>query len=550
LQEGHFKHITGLRAYAALAVALNHSLNVLSVDGNKMLFRFLPFSMLESGNEFIVRLVMLFFANGLLAVTIFFVISGFVLGLSLDRVRQDAFLIRYLRFMLRRTFRLYPVHIAALLLITLYINFFHQPVYSNAASLWFHQFSTLDGVTWDGLRRNLFFIDSDLNSVEWILYHQMTAIFLLPVFHFISRRISLVFNIAMVFLLYYASAKVNMAVFKYLYVFYLGLILPYIKQFFHSIRADHKRMLTLLSITILILPGSTLLPSVFSKDQDIILGEAIGGLLLLGLLTYGKPIRLYNVFTWRFSQYLGKISYSFFIIHFFVLFLLSLALFNNLSDDIIQRFPLLFASTLAVCSILISIVMAGFLHKYVEAPCIRVSDRNFLTSTKWSLSRKAILLVLVSIIAVLTIGTYLASGILELKARHSFNLGQAYHQKGLTGEAIKNFQDAIELDPYFEEAYINLGVLYMTMGKHEKAIGYFEQGLELNPCISDAHHNLGYTYMLTGLTDKAVTHYLRALALKPTPDTHNNLGIIYRTLGLTEKADEQFLKAQKMIGNK
>ena len=82
MKKKYFEHINGLRAFAMLAVALYHSLIVLAVDGNRGLNSYPAFSTLEYSGEIIIRMLMLLFANGSLMVTLFFTISGFVLGFS------------------------------------------------------------------------------------------------------------------------------------------------------------------------------------------------------------------------------------------------------------------------------------------------------------------------------------------------------------------------------------------------------------------------------------------------------------------------------------
>jgi peptidoglycan/LPS O-acetylase OafA/YrhL/Flp pilus assembly protein TadD len=569
MQRKYFEHINGLRAFAMLAVAMNHSLIVFSIDGNRKLCDYPPFSTLEHSGEIIIRTLMLFFANGCLAVTLFFTLSGFFLGFSLDRFSKEYFTTYYGKFVLRRILRLYPVHIVILILITIYYNFLHQPLYSSVASQWFHFSSTLSGVTMKEFIRNLLFIDCGLNSVTWIMKHQMTAVFLLPFFHLLSRRLTLINNILVVFILYYISYKTELSILRYLFVFYLGLILPNARFIFQKINSNYKKIITLILVVILILPRSTLLASIFSNDYRIILCEAIGCFFLTGLLSYGHPIRFYNILLRRLPQSLGKISYSFFMIHFIILFILSSFLFNNLSGDIIERFTLLFVLILSASSIFAAYVIATFIYKYIEYPCIQYSNIFFLTEQKWTLPRRAMLLVLVSMIAIPTVGAYLSESVYERKAKAYLVLGKAYQDKYSTlgksfqdkyliNESIKHFQAAVKLKPDFSEAHNdlrkllseahnNLGILYNIKGMHGKAIYHYKRALSLIPSYQDVHYNLGNVYMLKGMMRKAEEHYLIAIVLDPyDPNAHNNLGAAYMKMGLTEKAVKQLLIAERL----
>ena len=77
------KNLESLRGVAALMVALCHCLLVLSVDGIDNIW-FAHFDELNGVQSAITR-CLLVFLNGGAAVTVFFVLSGYVLGLSLDK---------------------------------------------------------------------------------------------------------------------------------------------------------------------------------------------------------------------------------------------------------------------------------------------------------------------------------------------------------------------------------------------------------------------------------------------------------------------------------
>jgi tetratricopeptide (TPR) repeat protein len=304
-------------------------------------------------------------------------------------------------------------------------------------------------------------------------------------------------------------------------------------------------------VIILILPRSTLIDYFFSNNYRIILCEALGCFFLLGILSYGHAIKFFNVFLWRFPQYLGKISYSFFIVHFFILILFSSFLFNNLSEDVIQRFALLLELILSASSILTSIIIAKFLYKYIEYPFIQHFNIFLLPEQKWSMKHKALLLVLVFMVAIFTVGINLNNAVNKLETRSYLDRGKAYLNDGSNEKSIQLLQAALELKPDFAEAYINLGIIYKAKGRHENAIEYYKRGLALAPSMSDAHYNLGNIYILKGLVHEAEDHYLKAIALKPdNPDAYNNLGVTYNKMGLTEKAEKQFLIAERLRNKK
>jgi tetratricopeptide (TPR) repeat protein len=61
-------------------------------------------------------------------------------------------------------------------------------------------------------------------------------------------------------------------------------------------------------------------------------------------------------------------------------------------------------------------------------------------------------------------------------------------------QAIKNFTKAIELKSGYAEAYNNRGDLYGCVGDYQQAIGDFTKAIELKPDYAMAYVNRGITY--------------------------------------------------------
>ena len=110
----NLNRVTTMRGLEALLVAFGHSLMVLSVDGLPTP-RTVPFTEFP-GIESLLTKALLLLSNRNSAIMIFFVISGFVLGLSLDR-GIGWLTMSYLGLMLRRVFRIYPALILSLFVV-------------------------------------------------------------------------------------------------------------------------------------------------------------------------------------------------------------------------------------------------------------------------------------------------------------------------------------------------------------------------------------------------------------------------------------------------
>jgi tetratricopeptide (TPR) repeat protein len=70
-----------------------------------------------------------------------------------------------------------------------------------------------------------------------------------------------------------------------------------------------------------------------------------------------------------------------------------------------------------------------------------------------------------------------------------------------TIEALLN--QAVGIDPKFDEAFLALGVLHSEQGNFEEAIRAYQRALEVNPLLAEAHYRLGLAYKRIGQETKA-----------------------------------------------
>jgi predicted O-linked N-acetylglucosamine transferase (SPINDLY family) len=123
-------------------------------------------------------------------------------------------------------------------------------------------------------------------------------------------------------------------------------------------------------------------------------------------------------------------------------------------------------------------------------------------------------------------------------------------EKGRLDEAITFYQEALQLNPNFVEAYNNLGSALQENGRFEEAITYYKKALQLNPNVPVAYYNLGSALHKNGHLDEAITYYQKALQLNPNnPIAYNNLGSAFQENGRLDEAITYYRKALQLNPN-
>lgn len=127
------------------------------------------------------------------------------------------------------------------------------------------------------------------------------------------------------------------------------------------------------------------------------------------------------------------------------------------------------------------------------------------------------------------------------------NLGAALKVAGKRKEAVREFEEAVRLNPNDGYAQINLGTALLEFGKFPDAIRHLEQAVRVKPDSVIAHNALGVALLNAGETREATAQFERALELDPdSADPHYNLGLILRQAGKTQDAIAQFEQAVRL----
>ncbi|MBW1692741.1 MAG: tetratricopeptide repeat protein [Deltaproteobacteria bacterium] len=93
--------------------------------------------------------------------------------------------------------------------------------------------------------------------------------------------------------------------------------------------------------------------------------------------------------------------------------------------------------------------------------------------------------------------------------------GNSYYRSGKYQQAIKEYNQAIHLDPKFARAYYNRGLAYDDKGQHDKAIIDYTKAIEINPKDAEAYINRGNAYGDLRKYQFAIKDYNEAIRIDP-----------------------------------
>ncbi len=126
------------------------------------------------------------------------------------------------------------------------------------------------------------------------------------------------------------------------------------------------------------------------------------------------------------------------------------------------------------------------------------------------------------------------------KARVRYNLGHVFQDLERLDDAVREYRQAIRLDPGFPDPHTNLCNLLQDIRRWDEAVGECLAAIRLAPQLPNPHYNLGNVHRATGRLEDAASEYREAIRLDPSMAVaHNNLGGVYE---LTRDFDRALLE--------
>lgn len=335
---------------AALVVVFHHYAHMFFPDGK-----------IGTG---ITKLVLFPFLAGHASVMLFFLLSGFVLSLPFIRGKSQPYLI----FIQRRVLRIYGPYLGALLLSL------------AGCALWHNRFGAIQwaSITWNHpvsfksvIQHVLFIGDYDYtqyNTAFWSLVYEMRISLIFPVLFMIVSRLSLISSIFVIGGFTLAGIHIGvhqtLITFEFIAIFLVGILLAKnmdrVGVLYKSISPMWRIIFALLSATVYICGHSLVVygPIWHLGDLPTALGAA--GLMVIAL----NSVLASRLLDTPIPSFLGRISYSLYLVHGTVLFAMTALMGDKVSH-------LLFFGLYLTVSILLS---WGF-YLGVEAPFMKMSRR-------------------------------------------------------------------------------------------------------------------------------------------------------------------------------
>lgn len=313
--------------------------------------------------------------NGRAAVSVFFVLSGFVLTLAMGRSTVPQ-AVDYAVFEIRRCFRILPVFLMVALAIGLSARIFLPRPFPDWSSDWFHLSYARRPVAMD-IARHLLMVDTKLNVVSWTLRVEMATSILFPFMVWTSRALpfggKLVLQLPMIALGYaFRDSALHPHAYcvAFLWPFYLGVLIADLGPgFWKRVRPAAAWWLSVAGWAVLL--GSRLL----QRPTVGLICEQFGAFIVVGGLVHASRNFVERALDHPIAKFYGRISYCFYLVHFAIMYGLIFLTLPFLPAAEILNHPFIFAGLAGVVSTGLATLPAWFLHCTVEQPCIRLSKQ-------------------------------------------------------------------------------------------------------------------------------------------------------------------------------
>ncbi len=340
-------YLDSSRGLASLAVLLAHFQLTVLPQFNDSWIQKTPLKLLFDGEA---------------AVLYFFILSGYVLTMSIKKVENPNILF-YSKFILKRIFRIYPAFIFTLFASFLLLKFIPCQTVGWLSRYW----TTLPDFT-ALIKQALLIVrlpNDPLQRIlphDWTLSIEMAVSILLPFLAIASKKSP------WIILLFSYSAIKFLHLDPFVWDFSLGIFIAQL-SIEKDRQIDRKWKFPLILIGVFLLFFSYLFPEIMQvADKVLIHNKSWGLTILLYLLLSTESYK--NLLSFPPLTFLGKISYSFYLLHLIILYYLN-AVFTGLN-----------AALFLAIYLSVTLLFASITYYLIEKPFISLGKQYFIKGSK------------------------------------------------------------------------------------------------------------------------------------------------------------------------
>lgn len=300
--------------------------------------------------------------------TLFFVLSGYVLGLSLRR-GSGTRLKQFCLFLWNRVFRIYPAYFVTTLAFWIYWQWY--PFREGGSGL----LSFFANLQISHLKQieNFLFLDQTINVVTWSLKVEMVGSFVLPLLHFISRKLrwrgSILLLAAMVLLSFVPSSGNSR---QCLYMFYLGYLIADIERLPKFAKRAYSMILC---AAIVLFLAANFLGNIAGSRFELLVEAVSAAGIILCIQAGGSSLG--GILDHRWTHFAGRVSYSVYLSHWLTLDIASQLLYRTPVQTFFQYCPVYLALWLKLLvSMPLVLLFAAAVYYWIEVPFIRLGKTH------------------------------------------------------------------------------------------------------------------------------------------------------------------------------
>lgn len=262
----------------------------------------------------------MFLFPGWSAVMLFFVLSGFVLSQGIDTGLRGA-VSSYPAFVVKRCFRILPM---------MWLSVFAGYVVNGHS---WHDLSQLRSIL-----DNLTFQSVSLNDPLWSLNVEMCMSLILPAMYVVSSRVGIIGNLCLVYAgIWLIHGNLRLDFVRYALCFQLGIRIPTWGKWL-MVSIDRRVSTAAMIVAVIGLFSVLNLSRVFFIDQPgiFVTWTPFMSFVIVAYFTYRTEGRLAEILRRPFWAHVGKVSFSFYVLHWPVLVVVVAAVSHWLTPDVLS----------------------------------------------------------------------------------------------------------------------------------------------------------------------------------------------------------------------